>query len=79
MFVVSVNGVGTSGNVEVAEEETSDKHIEPHVRVMISSCKACNACLSSCWLNEMPWGFVTCRSPPQGCLWCSRIKSNAQR
>ena len=34
MLLVSVNGVGKSGNVEIAEEETS--HMEPRVREMIS-------------------------------------------
>lgn len=74
MLVVSVNGVGKSGNVEIAEEETS--HIEPRVRLMIS---CCNTFLSSCCLNEMSCQFITCRPPPQGCLWYSLTKSSARR
>jgi hypothetical protein len=75
-LVVLVNGIGNVDNVEVAEEETSDKHIERHVRVLISSYSAGP---SSHWLNEMPWQFILCRPPPQGCRWCSLRKSTAQR
>lgn len=74
MLVVSVNGVGKSGNGEIAEEETS--HIEPRVREMIS---CCNTFLSSRCLNEMSCQFITCRPPPQGCLWYSLTKSSARR
>ena len=74
MLVVYVNGVGKSGNVEITEEETS--HIEPRVREMIS---CCNTFLTSCCLNEMSGQFITCRPPPQGCLWYSLTKSSARR
>lgn len=75
-LVVFVNGIGNVDNVEVAEEETSDKHIEPHVRVVVNSYTA--GPFSHCF-NEMSWQFILCRSPPQGCLWCSLRKSTARR